>query len=172
MNNYYFGTHAELLDPQSLKQVCFGVLWCDDGGHSYIVGYCFEDDPFAVLRQCRKNYPVSWLECRDPEVIYEKYKCIRERQRAQDWNAHRRLPLFSVLRLPWKDVAPGWYVLKSRRNFPYHLSIIHRKFHSVWLEHAAVCENEDELQALVSKAADTHHIPLQIMEFGEDSKWT
>ncbi|OMG01892.1 hypothetical protein BK146_03180 [Paenibacillus sp. FSL R7-0333] len=49
-------------------------------------------------------------------------------------------------------------MLRSRKTFPLHLSIVQKTKYSVWLEHAAVCENETELTAYVATAEQTHNL--------------
>lgn len=160
--NYYFGTYQGLLEPISLNYLSFGALWLEDNDHRYIVGYGFGKNQIETLRQFSNNTP--YTECFDQKTIYEVYRSIRETQQAQDWSTRLSFPLSTAFREPWKGVASGWYVMKSRSDFPLHLSVVHKKNYRVWLEHTAVCENESELLAFVEKARNTHHVDLKLME--------
>ncbi|AIQ49486.1 hypothetical protein R70723_29080 [Paenibacillus sp. FSL R7-0273] len=159
MNNnriYYFGIHPNVLEPVSLEYSSFGAFWYVDNNQRHIVGYGFGAAQLSVLAQFRAFS--LHLTCSDKEVLYQIYRSIRDKQQEQDWECSRRLSILAAFKKPWSNVPPGWYILRSRRAFPLHLSIVRKTKVSVWLEHAAVCENEDELAACITKAEQIHRL--------------
>ncbi|MOA33572.1 hypothetical protein D3C78_1548780 [compost metagenome] len=54
--------------------------------------------------------------------------------------------------------------MRSRSTFPLHLSVIRKQKFGLWLEHAAVCENEAEMLACIEKANVIHHVDLKLLE--------
>ncbi len=162
MKHYYWGIQQGLLEPISLNYVCFGALWFEENHHRYIVGYGFGQDQIDTLRHFCS--PSTCECCSDKRIVYEIYKNIREKQQQQDWSTRSSFPWLTAFKEPWKDVAVGWYVLRSRSTYPLHLSFIHKQKYRLWLEHAAVCENEAEMFACIEKARVTHHVDLKLME--------
>ncbi|MFP4976795.1 hypothetical protein ACE6ED_15430 [Paenibacillus sp. CN-4] len=161
MKTYYFGTCRGLLDPVSLEFRCFGAVWYEEHGHRYVVGYGFGEHRVEILRQF--NLSLSLRECADDRTVREIYQEIRTIQQEQDWSGRTRLPLLAAFKQPWREMRPGWYVLRSRQCFPCHVSFVHKTKTSVWLEHAAVCENDQELQACIQRASDAHQIGFTIL---------
>lgn len=94
-------------------------------------------------------------------ILIDIYRSIRNKQQEQDWETRQRLPVMTAFKKPWKNTPEGWYVLRSRETFPLHLSIVQKTKYSVWLEHSAVCENEAELTACITRAAQTHNLQLK-----------
>ncbi|RCX23758.1 hypothetical protein DFP94_1011360 [Fontibacillus phaseoli] len=151
---YYFGTHPHVLEPASLEYSSFGALWYEQDKRRYIVGYGYGTSQVDMLSQfCESS---AYLTCTDQRVIYDIYKSIRDKQQAQDWSTRKRLSLLSAFKDPWKDMDEGWYILRSRNRFPLHLSVVRRKKYGVWLEHAAVCEDEAELMDYIARAKQIH----------------
>lgn len=159
---YYFGTHQKLLEPLSLKSLCFGALWYEENGSRYILGYGFGDNKMEVLRQFSNLS--SCKECNDSNIVYEVYTSLREKQQQQDWSNRLRFPLSAVFKDPWKNTPTGWYVLRSRDTYPFHLSVVHKKKYQLWLEHSAVCESNSEMLAFIEKTKLAHHVDLKFME--------
>ncbi|MDQ0088094.1 hypothetical protein J2T12_001500 [Paenibacillus anaericanus] len=159
---YYLGIHQNMLEPVSLSYLCFGALWYEDNNQRYIVGYGFGENKIEVLRQFSNHS--SCEKCMDPNIVREVYRSIRDKQQKQDWSTRLRFPLSNVFRAPWKDVASGWYIVRSRKIYPLHLSAIHKKRYRIWLEHTAVCESESELFAFIEKVKFTHNVDLKLME--------
>lgn len=155
---YYFGMHPYELEPISLEHSCFGAIWYEEDHHQYIVGYGFGTSQIEALSAFSASSAYS--TCKDLQVIHQIYNSIREKQQVQDWSTHKRFPLFSINHEPWRSLKAGWYVLRSRRAFPLHLSIIRKTTFFVWLEHTAVCEDEAELIACINKAKQDHHLHL------------
>lgn len=162
MKHYYWGTQQGLLEPISLNYVCFGALWFEEDHLRTIVGYAFGQNQIEALRHF--SNPSTCERCMDRKIIYEIYKNIREKQQLQDWAAHQRFPWLSAFKEPWKDVAVGWYVIRSRNTFPLHLSVIRKQKFRLWLEHVAVCENEAEMLAYIEKANVAHHVELKLLQ--------
>ncbi len=151
---YYFGIHPHVLEPASLEFSSFGAIWYVENKRRYIVGYGFGRDQIEILSQF--NTSTAYSTCSDNQVMYDIYRSIRDKQQAQDWSTRKRLPLLTVLKEPWKNMDPGWYILRSRSQFPLHLSVVHKKKYEIWLEHAAVCENETELKDYIARVKQTH----------------
>lgn len=153
---YYFGIHPNLLEPISLDITTFGALWYEQDKQRYIIGYGFGPVQIDKLSQfCRSS---AYFKCTDKQVMYDIYRSIRHKQQEQDWCTRKRLAWLSAFKEPWKSMNPGWYVLRSRSNFPFHLSIVHKKKYSIWLEHAAVCEDEAELSNYIMMAKQSHQL--------------
>jgi len=162
MRQYYWGTEEGLLEPISLNYVCFGALWFEEDHQRIIVGYAFGQAQIEALHHFAS--PSTCEYCKDRKVIYEIYHHIRDRQQLQDWAAHRRFSWRTAFKKPWKDVATGWYVIRSRNTYPLHLSVIRKQKFQLWLEHTAVCENEAELLSCIEKVNATHHVDLKLLE--------
>ncbi|MNO51987.1 hypothetical protein D3C76_423960 [compost metagenome] len=155
---FFIGSISNVLEPASLEFNSFGALWYEEDNRRYIIGYGFGAGQIANLALfC--NSP-EYVTCNDVRLIHEIYKDIRKKQIAQDWSTRKRLPLQAVFKEPWKSMNTGWYALRSRSLFPLHLSIVHKTKFSVWLEHAAVCENESELAHYLTKAEQAHQLRL------------
>ncbi|UQZ32694.1 hypothetical protein C2I18_03440 [Paenibacillus sp. PK3_47] len=153
---YYFGTHPSMLDPVSLKELSFGVIWYEEDRQRYIISYGFGPDQLRTLAQfCASS---AYCRCSNTRVMHEIYRSIRDKQQEQDWSARRRLGWLAAFKDPWTNLQSGWYVIRSRSTFPFHLSVIRKTRYSVWLEHAAVCENESELLDCLDRTRATHHL--------------
>lgn len=159
---YYFGTHQKLLEPLSLQSLCFGALWYEENGYRSIMGYAFGDNKVDVLNQFSNLS--SCKECTDSNTVREVYMSIREKQQQQDWSTRLRFPIATVFKNPWKNTSTGWYVLRSRDTYPFHLSVVHKMKYQLWLEHSAVCENKPELLSFIEKAKRTHQVDLRFLE--------
>lgn len=154
--NYYFGIHPNLLNPVSLEVSSFGAIWYEEDQQRYIVGYGFGPDQIETLSQfCASSV---YFICSNTGVLFEIYKSIRNKQQEQDWLIHKRLRLLAAFQAPWRNLNSGWYVLRSRSTFPLHLSVFRKTKYSVWLEHAAVCENEAELMDCLNRTRQIHHL--------------
>ncbi|MEC0167329.1 hypothetical protein [Paenibacillus graminis] len=159
---YYIGIHPDVLEPVSLEHSSFGALWYEEKDQRYIVGYGFGASQIEILTEFSTSSAL--ITCTDLQIIHQIYQSIRNKQQEQDWSAHRRFPLLTFLREPWKSMSPGWYILRSRKAFPLHLSIVQRTNYAVWLEHTAVCEDEAELAACIAKAEQIHHLHIKSMD--------
>ncbi|MCL6457637.1 MAG: hypothetical protein K6T85_06490 [Gorillibacterium sp.] len=129
--------------------------------HRHVVGYWFGTNKAEISRQCRSAGYSSWVDCLDTAVVYGVYQSMREVQKNKDWSTRVRLPLAIGLRHPWKGARSGWYLMKSRNAYPLHISVIHKKKYSLWLEHTGVCDNEQEFLAFIEKVKMVHKISLQ-----------
>lgn len=157
---YYFGIHPDMLEPASLEYSSFGAFWYVENNQRYIVGYGFGAAQLAVLAQFRAFS--AHLTCSDKQILYDIYRSIRNKQQEQDWGTRKRLPVMTAFKNPWKNTPEGWYVLRSRETFPLHLSIVQKTKYFVWLEHSAVCENEAELTACITRAEQTHNLQRKV----------
>lgn len=146
----------DALDPVSLTYRRFAAVWHEEDGQRYVTGYAFGDSEVASLIRAGGSPPRH--QCADPQAIREIYRSIRAKQQEQDWSARARLPLLTAFKEPWKNMENGWYALRSRQAFPMHLSIVHKTAYFLWLEHAAVCENEAELAECLARAKTAHHL--------------
>ncbi|OMF33060.1 hypothetical protein [Paenibacillus sp. FSL H8-0259] len=163
---YYLGIHPHMLDPVSLEYTSFGVLWYEEGKQRYVVGYGFGADQIETLFHfCRAS---ASFTCSNEQVLYNIYTSIRDKQQERDWQTRKRLALWTAFKEPWKSMPDGWYVLRSRDKFPLHLSVVRKTKYSIWLEHAAVCENEAQLTGYLDRAKQTHHltsiVPMELQE--------
>lgn len=168
LRTYYLGIHHNVLEPISLNFSTFGALWYEEDKQRYIVGYGFGSSQIEALYQfCKFS---AYYTCTDEQVIYDIYRSIRDKQQEQDWQTRKRLAWKAVFSEPWRSMNDGWYVLRSRNRFPLHLSIVHKRKYSIWLEHAAVCENEAELLNYMDRAKQSHHLrTLTATAIQEDS---
>ncbi|AIQ39953.1 hypothetical protein MKZ24_30155 [Paenibacillus sp. FSL R7-0297] len=163
---YYLGIHPYMLDPVSLEFSSFGVLWYEEGKQRYVVGYGFGTDQIETLFHfCRSS---AYFTCSNEQVLYNIYTSIRVKQQERDWQTRKRLAFWTAFKEPWKSMPCGWYVLRSRDNFPLHLSVVRKTKYSIWLEHAAVCENEAQLTGYLARVKQTHHltsiVPMELQE--------
>lgn len=113
---YYLGIHPYMLDPVSLEFSSFGVLWYEEGKQRYVVGYGFGTDQIETLFHfCRSS---AYFTCSNEQVLYNIYTSIRVKQQERDWQTRKRLAFWTAFKEPWKSMPCGWYVLRSRDNFP------------------------------------------------------
>lgn len=151
----YWGELKEALDPVSLAYTRFAAVWHETDGERIVSGYAFGDRGIASLLNQAGH---AFRRSPDPQAVEQIYRDIRRRQQEQDWTTRMRFPLRTPFRSPWKALGEGWYALRSQPNFPLHLTIVRKSAWFLWLEHAAVCENEAELAACLDRAKKAHRL--------------
>lgn len=157
--HYYLGVAPNVLNPIQLDNEWFGVLWKQENNRfPVIVGYWFAKDKFELTQNAIMSGYAEWSEAWDHDVIMNMYRSIRKRQQEQDWERRSRLSIGTIFKSPWRQIPPGFYVVKSRNAFPLHASAVCKKTFFVWLEHTAVCESELDLQAFVRRVQQEHRI--------------
>jgi hypothetical protein len=160
---YYLGCMSRLLEPITLEYKWFGALWTIEDAQQIVVGYWFGHRRNDITQKVNELGVTTWNEVIDIENINGIYNSIREKQKEMDWTHRARLPLYTNFKLPWKHVLPGWYLIRSRNQYPLHVSAVQRKRYFIWLEHAAICENEKDLMDFLQKVNQEHQIELQKM---------
>ncbi|GGA12042.1 hypothetical protein GCM10008018_66430 [Paenibacillus marchantiophytorum] len=154
---YYLGLAPDLLNPHHLAYEWFGVLWLEEDHHfPVIVGYWFSKDRSEILHNAILSGFTTWKEKSDHFIIMNMYQTIRRKQSEQDWIQRSRLSIRTLFTSPWKETPPGLYIIKSRDVYPLHASAVCKKKFFVWLEHAAVCETEKDLQVFTKKVHDAY----------------
>ncbi|MBP1965968.1 hypothetical protein [Paenibacillus aceris] len=166
---YYLGLVPHVLNPISLEYEWFGVLWLEENNRfPIIVGYWFMKEKSEITQNAIQSGFSKWTEVSEHYIVMNMYRSIRNKQQEQDWKQRTRLSIRMIFKTPWRDVPAGLYVIKSRETFPLHASAICKKKFFVWLEHAAVCETEQELQAFIRRVQKEHHAE-NIMKAGSPS---
>lgn len=156
---YYLGLIPEALNPIALTYEWFGVLWLEEANRfPVIVGYWFCEEKAEIIQKAQQAGYAQWTEISEHYVIMNMYRSIRNKQKEQDWEKRSRLSIRMSFTAPWKNVPSGLYVVKSRESFPLHASAICKRRFFLWLEHAAVCETEQELQAFIRRVQREHHL--------------
>ncbi|MDU0202624.1 MULTISPECIES: hypothetical protein [Paenibacillus] len=160
---YYLGLIPEMLNPIPLTYEWFGVLWLEEANRfPVIVGYWFSKEKSDIIQKAQRAGYANLTEISEHYVIMNMYRSIRNKQKEQDWEKRSRLSIRMNFTAPWKNVPSGLYVVKSRNTFPLHASAISKKRFFLWLEHAAVCETEQELQAFIRRVQREHHLGKRI----------
>ncbi|MFT8390821.1 MAG: hypothetical protein ABF683_06015 [Sporolactobacillus sp.] len=153
----YYGTGQKYLDIFSLYYRWFGAEWTVNEEHLVILNYAFADDEKTARKKVGGDGESAR---RDDARLREIYTAIRNTQSDADWNKRSRIHTFGVQESPWKKMKPGWYIVRSRKQFPLYISSVHVRLFSTWLVHTAVCENQKQVAAFIQKVNQTHHIKL------------
>lgn len=152
----YYGTGQKYLDIFSLHYRWFGAEWTIEEENLVILNYAFADDERTARAKIGGGESIQ----RDNTRLREIYTSIRNRQSDADWNKRSRIHTLGVRESPWKKLKPGWYIVRSRKQFPFYISSVHVRLFSTWLVHTAVCENQKEVAAFIQRVNQTHHIKL------------
>ncbi|GGL54872.1 hypothetical protein [Sporolactobacillus putidus] len=152
----YFGTGQNYLDIFSLRYRWFGAVWKVRAETTILLRYAFADNEEVAKAKIQSGESAK----RDDAHLEEIYKFIRNTQKDEDWGKRSRLHLFGVRESPWKKMKPGWYIVRSRKQYPLYISAVHVKRFSTWLNHTAVCENQKDVSDFIQKVNRTHHIKL------------
>ncbi|WP_162297105.1 hypothetical protein [Sporolactobacillus pectinivorans] len=136
---------------------CFGAAWTVEEESLVILNYVFADDE----KMAREKVGGGGKSARrDDARLMGIYTSIRNVQKNEDWNKRSRLHLFGIRKSPWKKVKPGWYIVRSRKHYPFYISAVHVKLFSTWIIHTAVCENQNDVSNFIQRVNRTHHIKL------------
>ncbi len=158
--HYYLGVAPQLLNPLLLDYQWFGVLWLEENNQPIIIGYWFSKVKSGITQQAIHAGFSKWTEISDQPTIVTMYQSIRNKQQKQDWENRTRLSIRTIFKSPWKEASSGLYILKSRDKYPLHASAVHKKKFFIWLEHSALCETEEELQAFIKQVNEEHQDEL------------
>ncbi|WP_310225909.1 hypothetical protein [Paenibacillus qinlingensis] len=151
------------MNPIDLHYEWFGVLWLEEENHfPIIVGYWFSKERSEITQDAILSGFSTWTEIGDHSMIMRMYQSIRNKQKKQDWEKRTRLSLRTIFNSPWNEVSPGLYLIKSRDTYPLHVSAILKKKFWVWLEHTAVCETKEELQAFMQRVHEEHQMEISM----------
>lgn len=159
----YFGSEPCCLDIFTLRYRWFGAIWKYEGNHQTVLGFWFGDNKRDVVEQAHDAGWISFVDSNDPEATRSVYEHIRNRQREHDWGQRSRLALYTAFIKPWKDVPPGWYVIRSDRRFPFYVAAIRKTKFFVWLEHASVCETQRDVDIFLERVNREHGVKLQVV---------
>ncbi|MEC0226140.1 hypothetical protein [Paenibacillus alba] len=153
----YLGIVPHQLNPIHLAYEWFGVVWLEEE-HQFpvIIGYWFANERTEILENAKLSGCSHWIEVCDHYILMNMYQSIRKKQSDEDWNHRSRLSIRTMFKSPWKEASPGLYIIKSRDTYPLHASAVLKKKFFVWLEHAAVCETEEQLRAFMGRVHAEH----------------
>lgn len=93
---------------------------------------------------------MDYIKIEVKNEIIKIYNDIRREQKRQDWEQRSRLSFQSIWKKLWKEMLPGWYVIHSRKEFPFVATCILKKRFTVWTEHVWVCEQSKDLNKFVN----------------------
>ena len=164
----YFGCEKGYLDIHNLTYRWFGAIWRYQGSLKIVMGYWFGDSQSEIRKQIQ--FYGQTHSC-DTKNLQEVYSTIRDLQNEQDWKQRPRLSIFAIFKSPWKDLKSGWYILRSRKTYPFYVSAIQKRNFSIWLEHVSVCETEEHLKEFLAKVNQEHNIQLQFLNEDSDLIW-
>lgn len=159
----YFGVIPECLDIFTLSYRWFGCTWTVHGSTWVMTDYWFADTRHEIEMNARRERQVPEMHLVNPESVREMYEAVRRQQAQQDWEKRTRLSCRLVLKEPWRSVKAGWYVLRSRNEYPNYVSAIRKGRWLVWIEHVAVCEHEEDLNTFMHKVNSLHNIELTLL---------
>ena len=157
----YFGDGFGYLDIFALRYCWFGAVWQWHGGVRLIMGYWFADSQEELMRQTEQSGWIDVLKA-DKNEVKEIYLDIRREQARQDWERRTILSLSILFRKPWREMKPGWYIIRSRSQFPLIASCIRKSRWFIWLEHVRVCENLDDMKNFTYSINQKHGISLHL----------
>jgi hypothetical protein len=155
-----FGCIPGCLDIFSLSYRWFGVVWRWEGELQFVLGYWFADNRNELVKQVKDKGWTDYVQVRNKAQIQSIYHEIRTEQKRQDWEKRSQLPLLSTLRKPWREMKPGWYIHRSRSEFPLVATCIERKKFAVWIEHVSVCEHSADVDDFIRMINLKHGIQL------------
>jgi hypothetical protein len=164
----YFGCEKGYLDIHTLKYRWLGAIWRYQGSLRIVMGYWFGESESEIRKQIQFYGQTHSCDTKD---LQEVYSTIQDLQKEQAWKQRSRLSIFAIFKSPWKDVKSGWYILRSRKNYPFYVSAIQKKKFSIWLEHVSVCETEEHLNEFLAKVNQEHNIQLQFLNEDRDLIW-
>ncbi len=159
----YFGILPGCLDIFTLSYRWFGCAWMVDGSLTVIIGFWFADSQYEVEKMSKRDGQLQKACLANANEVKEMYDEIRRQQALQDWEKRSRLKWMTVFRNPWRSVKSGWYIIRSRKEFPYYVSAIYKGRCFAWIEHVSVCENEDDLHSFIKKVNQHHQIQLETL---------
>ncbi|NEW08313.1 hypothetical protein GK047_20125 [Paenibacillus sp. SYP-B3998] len=159
------GCGCNFLDPLTLQHRWFGAVWTCKNKAQFLLGYWFADnrDKLMALMQL-EGWGKTSLEA-NPLEVKKAYQVFRAAQHKQDWEHRSLLPLRLAFIEPWKRVKLGWYIVKSNEGYPAHVSAVQKKRLLLWLEHVALCENEEQLEQFIHQVNLRHQIALKNVPF-------
>ncbi|KPV41956.1 hypothetical protein [Alicyclobacillus ferrooxydans] len=160
----FFGAIPNCLDLSSLSYKWFGCAWTEQQSRTVITGYWFGDSQSAVETTAMKAGKLANVIRARESDVQVMHSEILKAQRQQDWDNRSRLPLRVILQKPWRNASVGWYIIRSREEYPNYVSAVHKERFSVWVEHVSVCENDGDLEKFVNQVNDTHHIRLNFLD--------
>ncbi|WML48984.1 hypothetical protein RCG23_02395 [Neobacillus sp. PS3-34] len=156
-----FGYSDGFLDINTLSYRGFGAIWTKKNNINYIIGYLFTDN-YQDFREFLKNFHIvigNEVDCKSLRQIYDT---IRLEQEKKNWSTCKRLPILTVLQNPWRSFPPGWYILRSRKQFPFITYVIHRTIYTITIEHCRVCENNEDVKKFINQTNQEHSINLKM----------
>jgi hypothetical protein len=159
----YFGAESHCLDIFILRYRWFGAVWKCKGNYQIVLGFWFGDNQQEIVKQARDARWTSFIDSKDSEAIRSVYKHVRYVQREHDWDKRSRLALHTAFTRPWKDVSPGWYVIRSHSHFPFYIAAVRKKKIFIWLEHVSVCEAEGDVDCFLERVNQVHGIELHVL---------
>lgn len=163
----YFECVPSCLDIFTLSYRWFGAVWTEEAGNQTVLAFWFGNDRQDILDQAQREGWGVFVQTKDQQMIQRIYQQIRSQQRVHDWNKCSRLPIHKAFTKPWKDVKPGWYVIRSRQQFPFYVSAIRRERYSMWMQHVGLCENQRELDHFLEQVNGEHGISLKMLSLVE-----
>lgn len=136
----YFGVIPSCLDIFTLSYRWFGCVWILRNSAQIIEGYWFADVRDEIKRKAETETRFGCLQRASDVEVQQMYVKIRRRQAQKDWETRSRLPFKTMRTPPWHHAQVGWYILRSREEFPYYVSAIRKRKWFAWIEHIAVCD--------------------------------
>lgn len=164
----YFGVIPGCLDIFTLSYRWFGCTWTVHGSTWVMTDYWFADTRQEIELYARRRRQSANTRFANPASVKEMYEEIRRQQAQQDWEKRSRLSFKLIVKDPWRSVKAGWYILCSRNEYPNYVSAIRKGRWFAWIEHVAVCENEQDLKTFVNKVNTSHQIELTMLKNLQD----
>ena len=160
----YFGVISECLDIFTLSYRWFGCVWFIQGSNKVITDFWFADTQYELEKKVNLGEQLRYARLADSSVVKELYEDIRKQQARHDWNRRSRLPFKLLVKEPWRSAKTGWYVLRSRGEYPDYVAAICKRKRFAWIEHVALCETEQDLHSFMAKVNNLHKIQLTIVK--------
>lgn len=165
----FFACDRGYLDPYTLSYRWFGAVWIlNDQSEQMVIGYWFGDGREEIVAQAKASGWHSFFEMCNKECLQSIYQSFRSEQQTADWSKRSCLGIKDLLSTSWRTAKSGWYILRSREQYPLYLSAFHKKGWFVFLRHVAVCETEADAQNCIGRINREHNIKLRELHPRED----
>lgn len=155
----YYDSAPDCLDWATLRYRWFGVVWECRRDANVVVKYHFADSEESLEQWLRRDHWERIPRMQDNARYF--YRTLRDQQESRDWAYHTRLAFYTVLKKPWKNVQPGWYVICSGNEYPLLVTAVERTKYRVWIHHQYLCETDQDLDKFISRVDQEWGVSLQ-----------
>lgn len=126
------------------------------------MGYWFAESEEELLNILETE---NWRDLtKQNEQINEVYLIIRKEQESNLWKKRIKLSNKKINQEYWIRKKPGWYLIKSSKDFPCLITCFQKTSNEIWIKHIAICEFDYELKRFTNLVNLEHGIQLNTDE--------